>query len=85
MARRGHQAVRASLSHLQSVTEASCRRYKKSDICIAVATPNGLITPIIKDAGSRGLGSISAEAKALAGKARDGKLKPEEYQVGVLA
>ncbi len=41
-----------------------------------------MITPIVKDAGSRGLGSISAETKALAAKARDGKLKAEEYQVG---
>ena len=48
---------------------------------MAVATANGLITPIIKDAGSKGLASISAEAKALAKKARDGKLQPQEYQV----
>lgn len=57
-------------------------RYKKADICVAVATPNGLITPIIKDVGSKGLAAISAETKALAAKARDGKLKPEEYQGG---
>ena len=56
-------------------------RYKKSDISLAVATPNGLITPIIKDVGSKGLATISAEAKALAKKARDGKLQPHEYQV----
>ena len=49
---------------------------------MAVATPNGLITPIIKDVGSKGLATISAEAKALAKKARDGKLSPPEYQVG---
>jgi pyruvate dehydrogenase E2 component (dihydrolipoamide acetyltransferase) len=46
-----------------------------------VATPTGLITPIVKDAGSKGLATISAEAKALAKKARDGKLSPHEYQV----
>ena len=56
-------------------------RYKKADICVAVATPNGLITPIVKDVGSKGLATISSEVKSLAGKARDGKLKPEEYQV----
>lgn len=56
-------------------------RYKKADICIAVATPNGLITPIVKDVGAKGLATISAEAKALAKKARDGKLQPQEYQV----
>jgi pyruvate dehydrogenase E2 component (dihydrolipoamide acetyltransferase) len=56
--------------------------YKKADICVAVATPNGLITPIIRDVGSKGLAAISAETKALAGRAREGKLKPEEYQGG---
>jgi pyruvate dehydrogenase E2 component (dihydrolipoamide acetyltransferase) len=66
------------------VLSCSCatRRYKKADICVAVATPTGLITPIIKDAGGKGLASISAEAKALAKKARDGKLQPHEYQGG---
>ncbi|KLO20239.1 dihydrolipoamide acetyltransferase [Schizopora paradoxa] len=58
------------------------RQYKKTDISLAVATPTGLITPIIKDVGSKGLASISAEAKALAKKARDGKLQPHEYQGG---
>ena len=48
---------------------------------MAVATPNGLITPIIRDAGSKGLAAISVESKALAKKARDGKLAPHEYQV----
>lgn len=57
-------------------------RYKRADICVAVATPNGLITPIIKDVGSKGLATISAETKSLAARARDGKLKPEEYQGG---
>jgi pyruvate dehydrogenase E2 component (dihydrolipoamide acetyltransferase) len=56
-------------------------RYKKVDISVAVATPNGLITPIVKDAGAKGLATLSAETKALAKKARDGKLAPAEYQV----
>ncbi|KAF9481440.1 dihydrolipoamide acetyltransferase [Pholiota conissans] len=58
------------------------RTYKKADISVAVATPTGLITPIIKDAGSKGLATISAETKNLAKKARDGKLQPSEYQGG---
>ncbi|OBZ79088.1 hypothetical protein A0H81_00906 [Grifola frondosa] len=58
------------------------RQYKKADISVAVATPAGLITPIIKDVGSKGLATISAEGKALAKKARDGKLQPLEYQGG---
>ena len=64
------------------MTQFAFSRYKQADICVAVATPNGLITPIIKDVGSKGLAAISAETKALAGRARDGKLKPEEYQGG---
>nr|XP_020470880.1 pyruvate dehydrogenase protein X component, mitochondrial isoform X2 [Monopterus albus] len=51
-------------------------------IAIAVATDKGLITPVIKDAANKGLKEISANAKALAQKAREGKLLPEEYQGG---
>lgn len=58
------------------------RQYKKADISMAVATPNGLITPIVKDVGSKGLAAIATESKALAKKARDGKLAPHEYQGG---
>lgn len=59
----------------------SVRQYSKADISLAVATPTGLITPIIRNIGAKGLASISAESKALAKKARDGKLQPHEYQV----
>ncbi|KAK1788891.1 hypothetical protein P4O66_015805 [Electrophorus voltai] len=52
------------------------------DISIAVATDRGLITPIIKGAADKGVRQIAADAKALAGKARAGKLLPEEYQGG---
>ncbi|XP_075694123.1 pyruvate dehydrogenase protein X component, mitochondrial [Rhinoderma darwinii] len=52
------------------------------DISIAVATERGLITPIIKQAGSKGIQEIADTAKALAQKARNGKLLPEEYQGG---
>nr|AAH67730.1 Zgc:66110 protein [Danio rerio] len=51
-------------------------------ISMAVATDRGLITPIIRDAADKGLQEISSTAKALAQKARDGKLLPEEYQGG---
>ena len=57
-------------------------RYHKADISVAVATPTGLITPIVKDVGSRGLASISTTTKELVKKARDNKLKPDEYQGG---
>ncbi|KJA29248.1 hypothetical protein HYPSUDRAFT_32650 [Hypholoma sublateritium FD-334 SS-4] len=81
--------VKAVACALADVPEANSawlgeviRTYKKADISVAVATPSGLITPIIKDAGSKGLATISAETKALAKKARDGKLQPSEYQGG---
>jgi len=56
--------------------------FKRADISVAVSTPTGLITPIIAEADSRSLSSISTAMKDLAGRARDGKLKPEEYQGG---
>ncbi|KAK2157329.1 hypothetical protein LSH36_193g05024 [Paralvinella palmiformis] len=52
------------------------------DISVAVATDSGLITPIVKDAIGLGVEDISKMVKDLAGKAREGKLKPEEYQGG---
>ncbi|KAN0060401.1 hypothetical protein ACQY0O_007731 [Thecaphora frezii] len=58
------------------------RQHHKADISIAVSTPTGLITPIIKDVGGSGLATISAATKTLASKARAGKLQPEEYQGG---
>ncbi|WP_366656302.1 pyruvate dehydrogenase complex dihydrolipoamide acetyltransferase [Fodinicurvata sp. EGI_FJ10296] len=59
--------------------------YDRADISVAVATESGLITPIIKDAGSKGLGTISSEMKDLAKRARDNKLKPEEFQGGTFS
>ncbi len=62
--------------------EDAIRRYTDIDISVAVATPSGLITPIVHHADHKGLAEISNEMKALAAKARDGKLKPEEFQGG---
>lgn len=80
------KAVAKALEDVPEVNSAwlgdTIRQFKKADISVAVATPTGLITPIVKDVGSKGLASISAEAKALAKKARDGKLSPHEYQGG---
>ncbi len=56
--------------------------YARQDISVAVAAPSGLITPVIRDAGRKGLAQISTEMKELANKARDGKLMPHEYQGG---
>lgn len=55
---------------------------KQVDISVAVATPSGLITPILTGADKRGLVDINSTVKDLATRARDGKLKPEEYQGG---
>ena len=52
------------------------------DISVAVAYEGGLITPIIFDADRKGLAQIAGEMKELAGRAREGRLKPEEYQGG---
>ena len=52
------------------------------DISVAVAIPDGLITPIVRRADQKGLSTISREMKDLAGRARTGKLKPEEFQGG---
>tara|TARA_R110001592_G_scaffold84394_2_gene249573 strand:- start:469 stop:1779 length:1311 start_codon:yes stop_codon:yes gene_type:complete len=65
-----------------SYTDDAILKFKRADVSVAVAIEGGLITPIIKDAGSLGLAAISAKAKELAGKARDGKLAPEEFQGG---
>jgi pyruvate dehydrogenase E2 component (dihydrolipoamide acetyltransferase) len=61
------------------------RQFTREDISVAVSIPSGLITPIIKDAANKGLATISSEMAALAKKARDGKLQPEEYQGGTFS
>ncbi|MEO0033308.1 MAG: hypothetical protein RIS94_3066 [Pseudomonadota bacterium] len=58
------------------------RSFKRADVSVAVAAPSGLITPIIADAGNKSISAIATEMKALAGKAREGKLQPHEYQGG---
>ncbi|CAI5760423.1 unnamed protein product [Candida verbasci] len=60
------------------------RQYKNVDVSVAVATPTGLITPIVKDAHNKGLAAISNEIKALGKRAKIGKLNPEEYQGGTI-
>jgi pyruvate dehydrogenase E2 component (dihydrolipoamide acetyltransferase) len=65
-----------------SWTDDAILLYKNADVSVAVATPNGLITPIIKQADTKTLTQISSEMKDLAARARDGKLRPEEFQGG---
>ncbi|KAG7288305.1 Component of pyruvate dehydrogenase complex, mitochondrial [Staphylotrichum longicolle] len=61
------------------------RQFNTVDVSVAVSTPNGLITPIVKGVEGKGLEGISAAVKELAKKARDNKLKPEEYQGGTIS
>lgn len=58
-----------------------CCRYNNVDMCVAVATDGGLITPIVSKAETKGLASINMEVASLAAKAREGKLQPHEFQV----
>ncbi len=58
------------------------RTYSRVDISVAVAAPSGLITPIVVDAANKSVSAIATEMKVLAGKARDGKLQPHEFQGG---
>ncbi|MFA6266136.1 MAG: pyruvate dehydrogenase complex dihydrolipoamide acetyltransferase [Pseudolabrys sp.] len=65
-----------------SWTESAMLRHKHSDIGVAVALPFGLITPIIRQAEIKTLSAISNEMKDLAARAKNKKLKPNEYQGG---
>ena len=56
--------------------------FHRADISVAVSTPTGLITPIVADANAKSLSAISSAMKDLAARARDNKLKPEEFQGG---
>jgi len=84
--------IRASALALRKIPDANVSwgeeaivAYEDVDIAVAVATPNGLITPIIRKADTKSLRQISAEMRDLAGRARDGKLKPQEYQGGTFS
>jgi len=56
--------------------------HKRSDVAVAVAVPGGLFTPVVKSADTKSLREISEEVKDLAGRARNKKLAPHEYQGG---
>jgi pyruvate dehydrogenase E2 component (dihydrolipoamide acetyltransferase) len=81
--------IKASAATLRRVpavnaawTDEGMALFEDVDISIAVAIPDGLITPIVRKADQKGLATISREMKDLAGRARAGKLKPEEFQGG---
>ena len=68
-----------------SYGEEGLKLYHSADISVAVATERGLITPVIRNAGEKGLETISGEMKALAAKAQEGKLMPEDYLGGTFS
>ncbi|KAI8926673.1 2-oxoacid dehydrogenases acyltransferase-domain-containing protein [Entophlyctis helioformis] len=81
--------IKASSLALKDVPEVNSawqdtfiRQFHTADIAVAVATENGLITPIVHSAEGKGLSTISNSVKELAEKARAGKLAPHEYQGG---
>jgi pyruvate dehydrogenase E2 component (dihydrolipoamide acetyltransferase) len=84
--------IKALALALRKVPEANAgwggdtlRLFKTVDISVAVAIDGGLITPIIHKADAKGLVEISEQMKELAGRAREGKLMPEEYQGGTFS
>ena len=80
------KAVALAMKRLPAVNaswgEEAMLRHERVDVSVAVATPGGLVTPIVRDADTKSLAAIQAEVKALAARARDGRLKAEEYQGG---
>jgi pyruvate dehydrogenase E2 component (dihydrolipoamide acetyltransferase) len=81
--------LKASALALRKIPEANASfgedailQHARVDIGMAVAIEDGLVTPVIRDADKKTLGQIGNEAKELAGRARDRKLKPEEFQGG---
>ncbi len=68
-----------------SYTDDGVAMHKHADVAVAVAIDGGLITPIVREAENKGLSTISSEMKDLAGRARERKLKPQEYQGGTFS
>lgn len=68
-----------------SWSEGGMLKHKHADVGVAVSIPGGLITPIIRKADRKSLSAISNEMKDMAARARNKKLKPEEYQGGTTA
>jgi len=66
-------------------TEGGMLKHKRADIGVAVAIPGGLITPVVRKAETKSIIAISGEMKDLAARARNRRLKPEEYQGGSTA
>lgn len=81
--------IKASAAALRRVPEVNAqwlgdkiRQFHGADVCVAVQTDAGLISPIVTDADRKGVREISGDIKRLAGKAREGTLAPEEFMGG---
>uniref|UniRef100_UPI000C7F8A18 2-oxo acid dehydrogenase subunit E2 n=1 Tax=Acidimangrovimonas sediminis TaxID=2056283 RepID=UPI000C7F8A18 len=84
--------IKACAQALQQVPDANAvwagdriLKLKPSDVAVAVAIDGGLFTPVLKDADTKSLSALSTEMKDLAGRAKDRKLAPHEYQGGSFA
>jgi len=84
--------IKACALALQQVPEANAvwagdrvLQMKASDVAVAVAIEGGLFTPVLQDADTKSLSALSTQMKDLAGRARDRKLAPHEYQGGSFA
>lgn len=76
------RAVALAMKRVPSVNaswgDEGTRQHSSVDVSVAVATPGGLVTPIVRQADGKTLAMINAEVKALAARAREGRLKPDE-------
>jgi pyruvate dehydrogenase E2 component (dihydrolipoamide acetyltransferase) len=82
-------AIRAAALALRKVPEANAcwtdavtRRFQRIDLAFAVATEAGLVAPVVRDADRKGLTELAAEVRDLVGRARTGRLRPEELEGG---
>lgn len=80
------KAAAAAMKDVPSVNaqwmDDAIRMFDNVDVCVAVATPNGLLTPVVQDVPGRGLSSINAQIRDMAGRARENKLTPAELSGG---
>jgi pyruvate dehydrogenase E2 component (dihydrolipoamide acetyltransferase) len=72
----------ANAWYLEDAQSPSVRYHRRVHVGVAVAIPDGLITPIVRDADKLPLARLAATTKELVGRARQKKLKPEEYTNG---